>query len=90
MFTDDSYQKPHSGDAPGLLYDHTWQHAGVRQVDCLADSMIQKAINRDVSAATFVRDTSDGRPRSSDDDDTNIGGDNITIEWVGTINVETK
>lgn len=41
--------------------------AGVRQVDCLADAMIQKAIRGDVGAATFVRDTSDGRPGSSDD-----------------------
>ena len=55
--------------------------AGVRQVDCLADAMIQKAIRGDVGAATFVRDTSDGRPGSSDDRDSSGVGFSVSVTF---------
>lgn len=52
--------------------------AGVDRLDCALDSIIEKTIREvDVSAATFIRDTVDGKPSANDRDS---GPTNIMIE----------
>ena len=54
---------------------------GVKQVDCVVDSLIQKAVNEaDVPAATFLRDSCDGKPGPAND--AGNGNTHLTIEIV--------
>ena len=58
--------------------------SGVRQVDCMVDAQIQKAIaDADTAAFIALRDTADGRPRSNDDGDSGNITSQIIIEIVG-------
>jgi hypothetical protein len=53
---------------------------GTKQVDCVVDSLIQKAINgADVPAATFLRDCTDGKPGPAEG---NNGPSNVEIRIV--------
>ena len=59
---------------------------GVRRVDVMADAVITRAETGDITSATFVRDTVEGRPASNDDRG-NIGGITIAIQCSGNINL---